>query len=261
MIASSSPIRSSRLATYVWYPGPTGTVRAVTTSWPVSVASNRTGRAAGWRAISMAPSTVRAPGMWPRSASPVAPGSQSSIAPSSVAAFGTRRVAPRRAAWPMARIMIDKRNLPGRVATDDTRSALGRVAGPDGPIVLSSRRQQRGADRSPTSPTVRGSRRTRSFGSRPCPDRHARLRRPSSGRRPSRGSMPSGPCRLRASRGRLPHEQRRRGSRTRGQATRAATTSSKTSVWRSTSASTVAGLIRAMLWNGVISTPRFMTAR
>ncbi|HLO34481.1 MAG TPA: transaminase [Candidatus Deferrimicrobium sp.] len=43
--------------------------------------------------------------------------------------------------------------------------------------------------------------------------------------------------------------------------TSAATTSSNTAVWRSTSAAVVTGLISAMLWNGVISTPRFIAAR
>ena len=37
-----------------------------------------------------------------------------------------------------------------------------------------------------------------------------------------------------------------------------ATAAPKTSVWRSTCSSVVAGHIRAMLWKGVMSTPRFM---
>ena len=40
----------------------------------------------------------------------------------------------------------------------------------------------------------------------------------------------------------------------------ASTASAKTSVWRSTSAAVVAGDISAMLWNGVISTRRFIAA-
>ena len=43
--------------------------------------------------------------------------------------------------------------------------------------------------------------------------------------------------------------------------TRAATASANASVWRSTSAAVVAGDISAMLWNGVISTPRLSSAR
>ena len=40
-----------------------------------------------------------------------------------------------------------------------------------------------------------------------------------------------------------------------------ATAAPKTSVWRSTCSSVVAGHIRAMLWKGVMSTPRFMRYR
>jgi len=40
-----------------------------------------------------------------------------------------------------------------------------------------------------------------------------------------------------------------------------ATASAKTAVWRSTSASEVAGDISAMLWNGVIITPRLSACR
>ncbi len=42
---------------------------------------------------------------------------------------------------------------------------------------------------------------------------------------------------------------------------RASTASPKTAVWRSTSNSVVAGDISAMLWNGVISTRRFIAHR
>ena len=43
--------------------------------------------------------------------------------------------------------------------------------------------------------------------------------------------------------------------------TSASTAAANASVWRSTSASVVAGDISAMLWNGVISTPRLSSAR
>ena len=46
-----------------------------------------------------------------------------------------------------------------------------------------------------------------------------------------------------------------------GAARRSAMASRKTAVWRSTSDSWVTGDISAMLWNGVISTPRFIACR